>query len=149
MNYRHTQIGKIIPGAMAIIIILMLLYLEGVRATSSLEIPFLFIVLITLSFFVSLTTEIGGAKLRCYFGFGLIRRTIALSDICEVRSVRNPWFSGWGIRWRPGGYWLWNVSGYQAVELVFNNGRRFRIGTDEPDALVRAIEINKNPDHLY
>ena len=44
----------------------------------------------------------------------------------------------------PGQYWLWNVSGLQAVELVLNNGKRFRIGTDEPENLVNAIQINKS-----
>ena len=43
----------------------------------------------------------------------------------------------------PGKYWLWNVSGFRAVELVFKDGKRFRIGTDEPESLIRAIENNK------
>jgi len=38
---------------------------------------------------------------------------------------------------------LWNVTGLQAVELTLTHGKKFRIGTDEPDALVRAIQINK------
>ena len=53
--------------------------------------------------------------------------------------MRNPWYVGWGIRLGPG-YWLWNVSGLSAVELVLADDRRFRVGTDEPEALSRAIE---------
>jgi hypothetical protein len=40
----------------------------------------------------------------------------------------------------PGQGWLWNVSGIDAVELTMKNGDRFRIGTDEPEKLVTAIE---------
>jgi hypothetical protein len=40
----------------------------------------------------------------------------------------------------PGQYWLWNVSGMGAVELQLKNGSRFRIGTDEPETLARAVE---------
>ena len=62
--------------------------------------------------------------------------------IAEVRSVRNPWHAGWGIRWFPGRYLLWSVSGFQAVEVVTKDGNRFRIGTDEPEMLVQAIQTN-------
>jgi hypothetical protein len=37
---------------------------------------------------------------------------------------------------------VWNVSGFQAVELTLKDGSRFRIGTDEPEALVHAIELS-------
>ena len=35
--------------------------------------------------------------------------------------------------------WMYNVSGLDAVEIELKGGGRFRIGTDEPDELVRAI----------
>ena len=38
----------------------------------------------------------------------------------------------------PGG-WIWNVSGLDAVELLLGDGRVLRVGTDEPEALSRAI----------
>jgi hypothetical protein len=43
----------------------------------------------------------------------------------------------------PGQYWLWNVSGLNAIELTLKNSKRFRIGTDEPEKLVDAIKVNK------
>jgi hypothetical protein len=52
--------------------------------------------------------------------------------------VRNPWYYGWGVRLTPHGI-LYNVSGLNAVELLLDDGRRVRVGTDEPDALVRAL----------
>jgi hypothetical protein len=54
--------------------------------------------------------------------------------------VKNAWWYGFGIRVIPGGGRLWNVSGLHAVELLLKDGRRLRIGTDQPAALSLAIE---------
>jgi hypothetical protein len=88
--------------------------------------------------FGSLTTEIADGELRCRFGIGLVRKRFPLRNIVRVEPVRNSWIWGWGIRYTPHG-WLFNVSGLDAVELSLTSGRRVRIGTDEPDALARAI----------
>ena len=34
---------------------------------------------------------------------------------------------------------MYNVSGLDAVELTLRNGRRFRVGTDERQALLNAL----------
>ena len=52
---------------------------------------------------------------------------------------KNRWYNGWGIRLIPRG-WIFNVSGFDAVEIQMKNGRRYRIGTDEPEALLAAIQ---------
>ncbi len=144
MEYNHTQFGTVIVTGLLVptMLILFLPFILGVFH------PVLFLAIlilaISLPIFYSLTVKITGGVLACYFGVGLIRKQILLSDIKEYRAVRNPWFVGWGIRWMPGQYWLWNVSGFQAVELTLNNGKRFRLGSDEPEALVNAIQINKS-----
>ncbi len=106
------------------------------------------ILLLVLGVFSSLTVEVRHDTLRCHFAGGFIRRTFPLSDIEDVQAVRNPWFAGWGIRWMPWRYWLWNVGGYRAVELQLKNGKRFRIGTNEPESLVQAIKENKVTGNL-
>ena len=62
-----------------------------------------------------------------------------MSDIRDAKAVKNRWYYGWGIRLSPHG-WLFNVSGFDAVELEMANGVKYRIGTDEPDKLLAAIE---------
>jgi hypothetical protein len=89
--------------------------------------------------FSALTVSIDGGQLTLRFGPGPLRRRIALTSIRQVRPVRTSWWHGWGIHWTPDG-WLWNVAGFDAVELEFTDGRRFRVGTDEPQVLTRAIE---------
>jgi hypothetical protein len=98
---------------------------------------------LALIVFHSLTVEIIDSRLVCRLGPGIIKNTFLLSEIDDAKKVRLPWYSGWGIRWIPGQYLLWRVSGFHAVELVLKDGGRFRIGTDEPDVLVDAIRFNK------
>jgi len=143
MEYRHSQFGGVIFWGLLVTMVLAIIVpiLLGVFH------PAIFVALailaIVFALFYSLKVEITNNVLECRFGIGLIRKEIPLSDIQAVRAVTNPWFVGWGIRWMPGQYWLWNVSGLRAVELLLKNGSRFRIGTDEPEALVRAIQSNK------
>jgi hypothetical protein len=143
MEYRHTQLGKVTIAAFGIATIFLLLPFVGIGTPRPGQFGIILMLVGASSLFYSLTVEISNGILRCHFGPGLIRRRFAISEIEEARSVRNPWYSGWGIRWRPGQYWLWNVSGRQAVELTLKGGKRFRIGTDEPDTLVQAIQTNK------
>ncbi len=142
MEYRHSQFAAVIVFGMLIpfmAILVLPLFLQGFPPI----VPFaLLVLLIGFALFYSLNVEIGDGVLVCSFGVGLIRRRIFLSDVQSVRIVQNPWYVGWGIRWMPGQYWLWNVSGLQAVELLFKDGVRFRIGTDEPQVLAGAIESN-------
>ena len=73
------------------------------------------------------------------FGWGWPRRSVGLADIESVTPVRNRWYHGWGIRKVAGG-WMFNVDGYDSVELRLRSGRVFRIGSDEPDVLAAAID---------
>jgi hypothetical protein len=88
--------------------------------------------------FGSLTVTLDGEALRCHFGPGLIRRTIPLREIRDIRPIRIPWMYGWGIRLTPQG-WMFNVSGLDAVKLTLAGGKHFLIGTNEPEVLARAV----------
>ena len=87
--------------------------------------------------FSTLTVEVASGAVRARFGPGWIRRTIMLSEIESATAVRLPWYVGWGMRWW--GFWLYNVSGRMAIVLRLRGGRRFGIGTDEPEALLAAL----------
>jgi len=88
--------------------------------------------------FGALTVEVDAEAIRLRFGIGIVRKRIPLAEVKGWREVRNPWYTGWGIRLGPG-YVLWNVSGRDAVELALASGRRFRVGTDEPSELAAAL----------
>ena len=141
MTYSHTQVGAAMIAGLVIMIVAAFVMMATVPPpVGTLSAVIVLLGGLVLASFVSLTVEIEGGTLTCRFGPGFIKKQIPLAEIAQATAVRNPWFVGWGIRWIPGRYWVWNVSGFQAVELAMKNGRKFRIGTDEPEALVRAIQ---------
>jgi hypothetical protein len=135
--YRHTQVGWAILGVAAAIVAFVWTTFPA-HAPAAGRLPPLVVVALVLLAFGALTVEVDGDALRLRFGIGLVRKRIPIRDVQGWREVRNPWYSGWGIRLGPG-YVLWNVSGLDAVELALAGGRRFRVGTDEPAALASAI----------
>jgi len=92
-----------------------------------------------LVLFHSLSVRVSENDIVLTFGVGLIGKSFVVSDIQSAAIVRNRWYYGWGIKRIPGG-WVYNVSGFDAVEIQLNDGRNYRIGTDEPEKLHAAIE---------
>jgi hypothetical protein len=90
-------------------------------------------------FFWGLAVEVNQDEVRLSFGIGLIKKTILRELVVDVEQVRNSWWYGWGIRLTPHG-WMWNISGLDAVELTYRNGKKFRIGTDEPEMLLGVLK---------
>jgi hypothetical protein len=137
--YEHTQRGTLIIVAVsaAIVLMLALSILAGFVWIVALVLCIMVFVLAIMS---TLTVSLTASHLRIRFGpVGLIRKSWPLTEIVSVAAVTNPWYYGWGIRWTPHGA-LYNVSGYGAVEILLYSGRKFRIGTNEPEALKTAIE---------
>ena len=136
-HYSHTQTGwvtiaaAIIPGLIIVPTVAAL-----AEQTIVLGVAAIFLLIIPLFGWLTVTIDRGTLALR--FGAGLLRKSIPLSRIRSWRTVRNSAWTGWGIRIIPGGM-MWNVSGLDAVELVLDNRRRFRVGTDEPEALSNAL----------
>lgn len=143
MTYRHTQYGTVIILAITIGVFSLLASIGAAGVAQPIPIVLILLLGLGLIIFHALTVEIKDSRLECRLGPGLVKKTFMLSQIKEAQRVRIPWYAGWGIRWIPGKYLLWRVSGFQAVELALSDGSRFRIGTDEPDELVRAIHENK------
>ena len=111
-------------------------------ANVTLELTFVLLVIVGL-IAARLTVVVDARSVSTWFGWGWPRRTIALADIVSAERVSNSWWYGWGVRWVPGG-WMFNNAGNGAVELRLESGSVFRIGTDEPDALLAAIEAARS-----
>jgi hypothetical protein len=86
----------------------------------------------------SLTVRVDDEALEVRFGLPPLRRRVPLARLARAEAVRNPWWYGYGIHVTPHG-WLWNVAGPHAVEVAFDDGRRFRVGTDDPAGLLAAL----------
>ncbi len=100
------------------------------------------VVLVAMVTFSRLTVTVGAGRVTARFWLGWPRRVVELSEVTAVRAVRNSWWYGWGVRKVPGG-WMYNVWGYDAIELELTSGKVFRIGTDDPDGLVAALADRK------
>lgn len=140
MNYRHTQIGYVLIAILfsAMLLMLGLLPLHGPNTRPVVALP---VLAACLLLFPSLTIEMREGFLSWRFGFGIIRKKVLLSDIVRATPVMTTLLQGWGIH-RTSGGWLYNVSGFQAVEFELRDGKRFRLGTDEPEALVQALSVH-------
>lgn len=135
--YQHTQVSylNLIVGAG-----LALVFVAVGRPATAAGVVALVSVLVW-AIFGTLRTSIDDRALRVRFGpLPLIRKRLALTDITAASVVRNSFLYGWGVRYIPRGT-LWNVWGLNAVELQLRSGKCFRIGTDEPQALLQALRV--------
>ena len=135
MAYRHTQVGY---WMFAVSVVLALAIAARVQSLATFGVM-CGIATLASGLFGTLTTIVDDASVVVQFGpLGLIRDRFDVVDITAARAVRNSPLYGIGMRHIPHGR-LWNVWGLDAVELQLRNGTRFRIGTDEPAALVDAL----------
>ncbi len=138
VRYQRTQIGYLVLTMIAVasLVLGVTMALSDFSWTRFFT---LIALVICIPLFGTLSVAIVDHVLTIRFGVGLFRKTLLLDDVVAWREVENPWAYGWGIRLTPHG-WLWNVSGYDAVELQLKNGSKFRIGTDEPQRLKNAVD---------
>jgi prepilin signal peptidase PulO-like enzyme (type II secretory pathway) len=141
--YRHKQTGWVI-----IISLIFGVALTGYVYTMGMDTPGQWVaigigVLIALCIpiFYSITVTVDEKEVTAVFGIGLIKKKIPIDTIENVEAARNKWYYGWGIRYVLfQNTWMYNCSGLDAVQLYFKDGKKFRIGTDEPDKLINAIK---------
>lgn len=142
MRYRNTQYGRwylLVPG-----IVLYLLILDFFLPGK--PIPWWTYLLvagivggITLCF-TSLTIYDGGDALVVQFGpIPLLRKRIPYKAITRVEKGRTTLLDGWGIHYRLGWGWTYNVWGFDCVR-VFCGKKVYNLGTDDPDGLLAFLQ---------
>ena len=139
--YDHTQTGWIIiwtVGGFALLCILFPLFVDVPDEGALLLYSVTAILVLALLLFYNLRVSVGSRGVFISFGVGLIRKTFPIQEIIGMHSVSNQWICGWGIHYCQRA-WLFNVHGFKSVELTMKNGKKYRIGTDEPDRLMEAI----------
>ena len=141
-SYHHTQPATLIVSIMTVTIILTV-YILGALGLVGWLVAIVGLEILGLYLFRSLTVVLDSQSLSFWFGPGFWRKGVVVTEIESVSEVRNHWYNGWGIRYfiARGGRrgWLYNVSGFDAVEFKMKSGKYFRIGTDKPSDLARAV----------
>jgi len=142
--YQHTQPGTLVLSLIGFAAALLTGVMVNVGFENSVATWIIGVVMVLMAviafLFWSLTVEVEKDELIVFFGSGLIRVKYLISDITAVDEVRNHWYYGWGIRYTPHG-WLYNVSGFDAVQIKLRNGRQYRIGTDQPNELATVLKL--------
>lgn len=134
-TYQHTQPGTVIVTTLSVVCILFAIGAIFLH-------PLVFSMLlmgIAAWLFRSLTIEISDTEFVWYFGSGWPRKSVPLSEIVSAEPIRSGFWNGWGIHYTSRG-WLYNVSGHGAVAIQLRNGKRFCLGTDEPEELARQLK---------
>jgi len=147
--YKHTQIGYLTLVVMLVVLVLFAwVHITALAEPTSVDsgpnfavTAIMALILFILASFATLTASIDENYLRIKFGYGIFARKFALNQIASVQAVKNRWYYGWGMRvWFWPYMWIYNVSGFDAVEIIMKNGKVYRIGTDVPSELEAAIK---------
>ncbi len=139
MNYKHTQIGYLILYTLFATTLLYTFILIQTNFNKIVLVTILSVTLILASF-STLKVTINKTNLQIKFGYGIYKKNFPLKTITSVKTVKNHWYYGWGIR-----IWFWpsmriyNISGFDAIEIKTKNNQTYRIGTDEPKKLEHAL----------
>lgn len=138
-KYEHTQKpGLPFFAALAVAIVLAFMIIPNgfpPVLVLILVICLLFYLILMMS---SLTVTIDDQFIRIRFGPGVFFKKFPLSEITGIGPKFTTYIWGWGIRWYIAG-WLYNIAGFKSVEIIFKNGKKRRIGTDEPEKLADVI----------
>jgi hypothetical protein len=124
-------------GICALVMIVILIFTSIVIGTTALAVCLLLMIM-----FGSLTVAVDNRAIEIEFGIGWIHREIPLENVDSAEVIKTRWFYGWGIRLTPKG-WMWNTSGFDAVQLNYQNGKHFIIGSDDATALAETINQAK------
>lgn len=145
--YRKTQIGYTIILVIGLAILAcLLLYGLQVPAKEIFLIVGIFLGA-PLAFFSTLTVGVTNSELHIHFGpLPLITKKWKRADFASITPVKNHWLHGWGIHYTLDG-WVYNVSGYGAIEIELQNGKKFRIGTNDKVKLAEVL-TNTNPQPI-
>ena len=145
-RYLHRQTSAktlILPPVAAAVSIPVLIALNsGARAPLFVPIAIIVavvaLVTIVVAVFATMITEVTDSEVVVGFRFGAMQRRIPLGDIVRAERANIAWWHGTGVK-----YGLTTTSYLvrtgPAVALVLNSGRTFRIGTDDPDGLLAAL----------
>ena len=142
-SYKHTQVGYLMLFlAFILSVFFAWLYWVIPETEPHLIIAALMVAIVfILVSFSTLTVTVEENYVQIKFGYGIFWRTFPVKEIVSAKAVKNRWYYGWGIRiWFWPYMWIYNVSGFDAVEIVMRDRKVYRIGTDVPSELETALQ---------
>jgi hypothetical protein len=139
--YEHRQMGWTTIAILVFVMIVLYVIQPVTPKRSDRDVLHvtLFLLLVAGALFSTMTVRVTSKYVRWWLGIPALGRRVALEEIESAIPIRTNLLEGWGIHLTWHG-WLWNVSGFNAVQLKLRSGTRYALGTDEPTKLIDAIE---------
>ncbi len=94
--------------------------------------------------FSSMTIRVTPDGVEWWLGLPILKRRVRMSEIASVSAGKVGWLTGLGIR-TDGRNVTWIVSGRSVVILTLVDGRKTRLGSNEPERVVEAIRQSMVP----
>ncbi len=141
-TYKHTSIGWIPIGAIifAIAGTLFIPYII-MGKIHPVFILIVFVIIVVCGFLFPILTVTGdkeGLRVHCFPG--LVSKKFPFQDIESFRKVKKRYTQEeWVARGATRGKYLFYMAGLEGVELVMKNGKKYQIGSDEPEKLIEFI----------
>jgi hypothetical protein len=142
MMYQHKQIAWVILALLLWIFSFTLLSIYALGPINGLLLFAGFVLLVAVLFH-GMTIKISDKRIKWGFAFGWFGQNLALDEIVECRSVTNSWHHGIGLKISHDG-WVYSAHGFKAVELTLKDETKIRLGTNDQQGLLAALEAQKN-----
>ena len=142
MDYEHTQRAPLylLLHAIGVATVVGAWQIEDPAVSTPVAIFSGFFFLLGLSF-RQLSCRDEGDYLRISFGpLPLFRRKLLYSKLEKVGPSRSSWKDGWGIHLSSRGGWVWNIWGYDCVDIASTGGKKLRLGTDDLEGLAAFLQ---------
>ena len=142
MHYDHTQSGPLylLLLAFSILILVLALMMGEIVLQTILYCSGALMLLFALSFHHLTVSDEGTGLLIAFGPLPLFRRRLQYSELEKVEPAKSTILDGIGIHISPSGGWVWNIWGYECVDVWYRQGRKVRIGTDDPEGLEKFLE---------
>jgi hypothetical protein len=136
--YEHRQLG--ITPLLIVVGVTLVAIIVSVHAGAPALCALVVILVAAGGAFSSMTVRVSAAGVDWAYTFGLPRGHLDFRDIDRVEPVTTNLLEGWGIHWTWWHGWLWNVSGFDAVEIHRRGAGPVTLGTNDVAGLYDAIE---------
>jgi len=138
MRYDHLQTGKINLFILVPTAILLGAAWQARANPQAVEVllAITLVLLFTAAAFQSLLIRDEGDNLVIRYGpLPLFFKRFPYAQMTAVESSRSSFLDGWGIHYRPGQGWIYNLWGFDCVQIQMGR-KTVRLGTDDVAGLV-------------
>ena len=135
---QYTRVAVVVPLYYAWLLVVIVLDFRAVLTMLPLFVGLTLLVSVLFFGSRSLMVSVTPAEVDLTYSFGWPRKRIERATIVSAEPLRIPWWYGAGIRRTPKG-WMWSIWGFDTVVLTLSDGKRFLIGTDDPEGLTAAL----------